>query len=161
MGLSKAASGVLLSAPVEVSEPDLHATLAGLAPPPAGHVHLFRIQSASSSPLAPWLQEALAAGPPAQGRWFTDQPETLAFCLTDTPSPALWVLTVPAAAVASCRVSQLPAVLPDGTRPRAYSRAPEDECFVPSEWLQDAWEAPWQTSPPPSGDQLRKRRRIP
>lgn len=112
-------------------------------------VHLFRIQSGESRVLAPWLQEALDAdgGANARGRWFTDRPETLAFYLADTPSPQLWRLTVSSDLVETWRVSRLPMCLEDGTRPRAFSRAPEEECFVPRAEADRAQRMPWRNSP--------------
>ena len=86
---------------------------------------------------APWIQAAHEGDGTAQarGRWFTRIPLALAFYLDDTPQPELVTLDLPEAEAWACGLKQLPAVLPDGCRPRSFSRDPEIEHFVPGSFL--------------------------
>lgn len=57
-----------------------------LATPPAeGCVRLYRIEPCQPQPVADWLREALVAEGAwaAQGRWFTQDPQALAFYAAD------------------------------------------------------------------------------
>lgn len=99
-------------------------------------VRLFRIQSSRSVTPSPWIaqmqgENGMAA---ASGRWFSSHPDALAFYAEDVDHPELVTLDVSSTEAEACRLTQLPAVLADGSRPRAFSRDPETEHFVPSEW---------------------------
>lgn len=115
----------------------LQAILNTLPPVAPGHLRLYRVQSTAVAAITPWIQEAQQADGTAQarGRWFTRDPEALAFYFDDTAQPELVTLDLPRAEALACALDQLPDRLPDGSRPRAFSRDRETEHFVSPEQL--------------------------
>lgn len=111
-------------------------TLANLPLAPLDHVRLYRIESSGSSVcLAPWLSEALAdtGAREAAGRWFTSDPQALAFYAEDAPfSPQLVYGDVPISLAETWCVASF--VKQGKIDPQRYSRAPSNEFFVSSEW---------------------------
>jgi hypothetical protein len=134
-------------------------TLSLLPPLLAGQARLYRIQTERPVALKPWVAhlQGEAGALAAAGRWFTTDPEALAFYANDLDHPVLVTLDVPAPAVTAYRVAAQPWTLDDGSRPRAFSRDPENECFVPAAWLAQVALHPLQASPalqPPSRRRL-------
>lgn len=110
--------------------------LAALPALAADQVRLFRIQSSRSVTPAPWLAQMQAENgmAAASGRWFSSHPDALAFYAEDVDHPELVTLDVSSTEAEACRLTQLPKVLADGSRPWAFSRDPETEHFIPAEW---------------------------
>ena len=118
--------------------PTLSDALAALQAIPAaeGHLRLYRIEPFQPVPVADWLREALQAegGWAAQGRWFTQDPQALAFYAADqshVTSVLRWI-DAPMAQADVWRVSHMECSC-DGLSPQRFSRDPENEFFLPSE----------------------------
>lgn len=118
--------------------PTLSDALAALQAIPAaeGHLRLYRIEPFQPVPVADWLREALQAegGWAAQGRWFTQDPQALAFYAADQAhvESALRWIDVPTEQAQTWCVSRMDRST-DGLSPQRFSRDPENEFFLPSE----------------------------
>lgn len=128
-----------------ISQSELSRTLLRLPEPPLGNVYLYRIQSSKNKPLPEWIaHEHQKSGiSQAQGRWFTGNQEALPFYMEDTLSPELRLIVLPVNQLRQWRVSSLPSVLIDGSRPQAFSRDPDHEFFVSRQLAQCAKVVPW------------------
>ena len=124
---------------------------------PTGTVRLYRAETRTGGPgVSDWIKDhptyknTLAAS----GRWFTDDIEEARYYLQDNPGAKLVEVEVPAAEVERYRVSNLPEV-PGGKNaaenPRAFSRRPEKEFFLPKDMAERArgQETPVEPSVPP------------
>lgn len=118
--------------------PTLSDALAALqaTPPPDGYLRLYRIEPRQPQPVADWLREALVAEGAwaAQGRWFTQDPQALAFYAADQAhvESALRWIDVPTEQAQAWCVSRMERSS-DGLSPQRFSRDPENEFFLPSE----------------------------
>ncbi len=121
---------------------------------PEGQARLYRIEPKARTPKAAWLEEALAATNPGEGRWFTDDPQALLFYVRDQAlaQPTLLFLDVPPTLAKAWQVKAWTAT-PGGEDPRRFSRDPEREYFLPDRALRPTqrWELPHvepQSAPP-------------
>lgn len=124
------------------------AALRALPPVAANRVRLYRIEPRTPAPLAPWLAQALIASgaQAAQGRWFTDDEQALAFYALDQADvgPCLVTVDLPADRAAAQRVENLPSL--GALRPRAFSRDRAREFFLDDATL--AGRQRWSLSAP-------------
>lgn len=101
-----------------------------------GCLRLYRIEPCQPVPVADWLREALRAEGAwaAQGRWFTQDPQALAFYAADqshVTSVLRWI-DAPLEQAYAWRVSDMECSC-DGLFPQRFSRDPENEFFLPPE----------------------------
>ena len=121
---------------------------------PTTRITLYRAQFSARQDVSigwwkyhPQVRNAAAAA----GRWFTDSLEEARWYLANEyfDGGALYALTLPASEAEPFRVSNLP-VLPGGKdtaeNPRAFSRRPEAEFFLPPHLARTA--RPWAQPPP-------------
>ena len=119
----------------EMAEPEIEK-------PKDGMVRLYRAESNPDAPKkspAQWIQESeeYKRSLQAEGRWFTDRLDEATWYLeNEYPNGRLTYIDVPANQVESFRVLNIPEKIGGkqvAESPRAFSRKPEVEFFVPSE----------------------------
>ena len=120
--------------PVAVAERDVEATK-----PPTGHVRIYRAENSLDNELThpgpDWLREGYfqSTGAKAYGRWFTADPEALAWYVKDAGDhPVVKHLDIPEDELEQYRVSNIKETA-DGLHPGQFSRDPANEFFVPPE----------------------------
>jgi hypothetical protein len=116
--------------PVAFSERDIDASV-----PASGYTRLYRGEAgpAKTKPVEGWLQDALKGSDQqkAGGRWFTADPAALEWYLRDAGEGAVTqYVDVPTADLEKYRVANLDETV-DGLKPRAFSRDPDNEFFLP------------------------------
>lgn len=133
----------------------LEQVLARLPPLPQDHLRLYRVEPAIKAPVAPWIawQRQEMNLDKGEGRWFTDDVQALLFYVKDQAlsRPTLLALDVPASQAQDWQVSRWEAQA-SGENPKAFSRDPEREYFLPDPALRPAqrWELPELEKPTPA-----------
>ena len=109
----------------------------GILPPPAGTIRLYRAESVAEGKVLPeWINQGVkeSGAEQARGRWFTDNPDVVAWYVQDAPKPRLTYIDIPQATAEAYRVS----ALPPGHAARRFSRDPGAEFFLPTQLSRGA-----------------------